>query len=153
MTKISSGNTRFYKKVFPVIWFGILTVFLIATVSTGPLEESTMLLLMPLAMGVFGFFVFKNLFWDLVDEVYDCGESLLTRNRGLEETIPLSNIMNVSASTQMTPPRVTLRLVVPSNFGTEIAFSPAKPFSINPCAKSEIVEDLIVRVDRARTRR
>lgn len=153
MTKISSGNTRFYKKVFPVMWFGILTVFLIAAVSTGALEESMMLLLVPLAMGVFGFFFFKNLFWDLADEVYDCGDSLLIRYRGQEETIPLSNIMNVSASTQMNPPRVTLRLVVPNNFGTEIAFSPAKPFSINPFAKSEIVEDLIVRVDRARTRR
>jgi hypothetical protein len=98
MTKISSGNTRFYKKIFPVMWFGILTVFLIATVSTGALEESTMLLLVPLAMGVFGFFF-------------------------------------------------------PNNFGTEIAFSSAKPFSINPFARSEIVEDLIVRVDRARTRR
>jgi hypothetical protein len=41
----------------------------------------------------------------------------------------------------------------PNNFGTEIAFSSAKPFSINPFARSEIVEDLIVRVDRARTRR
>ncbi len=153
MTTISSGNTRFYKNVSPVLWFGILAVFLIAAMGTGSLEGSAMLLLMPLAMGVFGFFFFKNTFWDLADEVYDCGDSLLIWNRGQEEAIPLSSIMNVSASTQMNPPRVTLRLVVPSTFGTEIAFSPAKPFSFNPFAKSEIVEDLLVRVDRARTSR
>jgi hypothetical protein len=153
MTKISSGNTRFYKKVFPAMWLGILTVFLIVAVGTGAPEESATFLLIPLAMGVFGFFFFKNMLWDLVDEVYDCGDSLLIRNRGQEESIPLSNIMNVNALTQMNPPRVTLRLVVPSNFGAEITFSPAKRFSLNPFAKNEIAEELIVRVDRARARR
>jgi hypothetical protein len=64
----------------------------------------------------------------------------------------LSNIMNVSSSTFMNPPRVTLKLVRPSKFGREIAFSPASKFTLNPFAKNEIAEDLMDRAYRARTR-
>jgi hypothetical protein len=66
--------------------------------------------------------------------------------------VPLSNIMNVSASTNMNRPQVTLRLVKPGKFGSEVSFSPPSRFSFNPCAKHPIVEDLIVRVDEARRR-
>jgi hypothetical protein len=91
--------------------------------------------------------------WDLVDEVYDCGDTLLVRNRGQEAMIPLSNIMNVNVSTFMNPPRVTLKLATPSILGPEITFSPAQRFSFNPFARNESMEQLIVRVDRARSRR
>jgi hypothetical protein len=95
----------------------------------------------------------KKLFWDLADEVYDCGDSLLIRNRGEEERVSLSNIMNVSISPVMNPPRVTLRLVTPSKFGNEVAFLPIVGFTLNPFAKNQVVEDLIVRVDQARSKR
>ena len=58
--------------------------------------------------------------------------------------------MNVSASTMVNPPRVTLRLVQPGKFGSEVVFSPKTGFTLNPFAKSEVAEDLIERVDRAR---
>jgi hypothetical protein len=61
--------------------------------------------------------------------------------------------MNVSASTNMNPPRITLRLVQPGKFGSELAFSPTMSFTLNPFAKSGVAEDLIVRVDKARSRR
>lgn len=107
----------------------------------------------PVAMAVIGFMVMKKLVWNLVDEVYDCGEFLLIKNRGEQERVLLSNIMNVSASTMMNPPRITLRLVNPGKFGNEIAFSPTTPFSFNPFAKNPVAEGLIVRVDRARASR
>ena len=153
MKKISADNTRFYKRIFPMMWFGILAVFLVVAIRTGGIEEDNFFLLVPLGMGVFGFFFFKNLLWDLADEVHDCGDSLLIRSGGQEETIPLSNIMNVNSSVQVNPPRVTLKLVVPSTFGNEITFVPARRFSFNPFAKFEIVDDLIIRVDRARSQR
>jgi len=56
--------------------------------------------------------------------------------RGVEEDIPLSN-----------------RLVTPGKFGTELSFSPIRRFWLNPFAKNPFGEDLIVRVDRARSRR
>ena len=104
-------------------------------------------------MAVFGYFIMKKLVWDLVDEVYDAGDYLLVKNRGNEAQVLLANIMNVSATTYMNPPRIVLRLREPSNFGSEIAFSPASRFTLNPFAKNLVAEDLIVRVDRARGNR
>ena len=153
MNKISSRWTYFHKKAFPTIWFGFLAFFVVSTLLSGAAEADLMFLVIPFLMAIFGYFFMKKLVWDLVDEVYDCGDSLLIRNRRSEERIPLSNIMNVSVSTLMNPPRVTLRLVKPGALGEEIAFSPISQSSLNPFAKSEVAEDLMVRVDRARSKR
>ena len=99
---------------------------------------------------VIGFFLMKKLIWSLVDEVHDGGDYRLVRKGGDEERVPLSNIMNVNASTNMNPPRVTLRLVKPGRFGSEVSFVLPRRFSFNPFAKHPVVEDLIVRVDKAR---
>jgi len=53
----------------------------------------------------------------------------------------------------MNPPRVTLRLVKAGRFGSEVTFTPPMRFRFNPFAKPPIVEELIVRVDRARRER
>ena len=153
MTKISSSLTWFNKRVFPLLWFGLLVFFVAVTTLVGGGKKDPLFLVIPIVMSVIGFFVMKKFVWDLVDEVYDCGDFLLVRNRGDEATIPLSTIMNVSASTNQNPPRITLRLVEPSTFGNEIAFSPISGFTLNPFAKNRIAEDLIVRVDQARSRR
>lgn len=153
MTKISSKFTFFHKKWFPLLWFGFLAVFVTLALTNGALEKNPMFLVGPIVMAVIGLFVMKKLVWDLVDEVYDCGEFLLIKNRGEEDRVPLSNIMNVNASTMINPPRITLRLVNPGKFGNEIAFSPLTSFTFNPFAKNQVAEGLIVRVDRARTNR
>lgn len=95
----------------------------------------------------------KKLVWDLVDEVYDCGDYLLIKNGEDDIQVPLSEIINVSASVLVNPPRVTLRLAKPGKLGDEISFSPIKRFTLNPFARNEIVDNLIVRVDQARYRR
>lgn len=107
-------------------------------------------LVMPIFIGVIGFMVMKKLIWDLVDEVHDGGDYLLIRKGSEEERVPLKNIINVSASTNTNPPRITLRLLKPGKFGPEITFSPQLKFSLNPFAKNPIVDELIVRVDAAR---
>jgi hypothetical protein len=148
--KISSSATMFHKKLFPIFWFGFLTFFVVLMLR-GPVARGEWILLLgPLAMGVFGFVIMKKLVWILVDEVHDGGDHLLVRNGSEQERVPLSNIMNVSASIHAKPPRVTLRLVKPGKFGPEITFSPKFPLTLNPFAKNPIVEDLIVRVDKAR---
>jgi hypothetical protein len=153
MTKISSGMMTFHKKVFPAIWFGFLGLFLVVGTLTKASTESPLFLIVPLMMGFFGFILMKNLLWNLVDEVWDCGDYLLIRNGDDEESIQLSNIMNISVSTATNPPRITLRLTYPSRFGNEIAFSPLMKFTLNPFAKNPIAEDLIARVDRAQSGR
>jgi hypothetical protein len=150
MVKIS-GSMTFSKKVFPIIWFGFLAVFVVTGLTRGELEsEAWGMVIMPLLMAVFGFFIMKKVVWDLMDEVHDGGDFLLIRKGGEEERVPLSNIMNVSASTNMNPPRITLRLVKPGRFGSEVSFSPPQRFSFNPFAKHPLVDELIVRVDKAR---
>lgn len=153
MTRISSQLTRFYKYVFPVVWFGFLAAFLVTTIASGATTRQPFLPLVPCFLAIFGFFIFRRLIWNLADLVQDGGDYLLVKYRGYEERIPFTNIMNVSATTNRNPPRITLRLVSPGPFGSELSFSPIKPFSLNPFAKNPIAEDLIVRVHNAQTRR
>jgi hypothetical protein len=152
MTKISSGYTALHKILFPLIWFGFIAFFIIAVLTSDAPEADPMLLVIPVALAVFGYFFFKHLLWDLADEVFDCGDYLLVRNRGAEEKVPLTNILNVNATTLMNPPRITLRLVEPGRLGAEVTFSPARGISLNPFARDAVAEDLMVRVHRAKVR-
>jgi hypothetical protein len=151
--KISSRVTVFHKRIFPLLWFGFLAFFLVALVFNGAMQKAPMIVLAPLVMAVFGYVLMKKLVWNLADEVYDGGDSLLVRIRGEEEMIPLSNIMNVSASPSANPQTITLRLVTPGKFGSDVAFSPVTGWTLNPFARNPVADDLIVRVDAARSRR
>lgn len=153
MKRISSGSTFVSKKVFPVVWFGFLAFFTAVVFLGSRRTLAPSFLPVPVFMAIAGFLVMKRFVWDLADEVYDCGDYLLIRNRGEQDNVLLSNIMNVSASTFTNPPRLTLRLVNPGKFGRDISFSPVRQFTMNPFAKNEIYEDLVVRVDRARSKR
>ncbi len=150
MTRISSGSTFLYKRIFPIFWFGILAFFVVTFASSGAFKYDLTFLILPCVMGVFGFVMMKKLIWDLVDEVYDGGDFLVVKNRGDEERIALSDIVNVSAAVFMNPPRVTLRLARPSKFGEDIVFSPVTGLRLFPFGKIAVVEDLITRVDQAR---
>ena len=151
MTLISSRMTFYSKRVFPVIWFGFLAVFILTAVAaSGGRGFQPAFLIIPLFMAVFGFFLFKKLVFDLVDEVWDAGTELVIKNKGQIERIPLSNIMNVSYMNLSNPPRVTLTLRTPGLLGKEVTFSP--PVRWIPFARSPIVDQLIERIDAARSR-
>jgi len=152
--RISSRWTYFHKRVFPVVWFGFLAIFALTSGAfTGKSGEfDFMFIVVPIGMMIFGYFLFKKLTFDLVDEAWDAGEYLVLKNKGIEEMVRLENIMNVSASTFTNPPRVTLMLRTPSRLGNEITFSPPTPFTLNPFKKNPIIDELIQRVDRARKR-
>jgi hypothetical protein len=153
MRRISSRMTFFYKRIFPVFWFGFLILFLIIAVPLvfgrardGP--PPFPFLIVPLIMMGFGYFVMKKLVFDLVDEVWDDGETLLIRNRGQEERVALRDIKNISYSTVINPPRVTLSVRQPTIFGDQIAFM--APVRFVPFTTSPLINELIERVDRAR---
>ena len=150
MQRISSRSTFFSKRVFPLIWFGFLTIFIIAPL-LGKKPEGTLsagIFIMPIFMAIFGYFLMKKLVFDLADEVLDDGDSLVVRFGSDQERIQLCEIMNVSYSYMSNPARVTLTLRTPGRFGKEISFSPPQRFV--PFAKSAIVADLIDRIDAAR---
>ena len=106
MRRISSDWTFFYKRVFPVLWFGFLAVFVGIGVVNG---QGLFIVIVPIAMIGFGYFIMQKLVFDLVDEVCDDGDALVVKNRGQEQRIALADIKNVNYSPFVSPPRVTCR--------------------------------------------
>jgi hypothetical protein len=153
MRLISSKMTFFNKRVFPAIWFGFLAVFIGLALFSGAARNPASLLpvlIAPAIMIVFGYVIMKKLVFDLADEVWDDGDSLVVKNNGQEQRIALSDIKNVSYSPFVNPPRVTLSLRRPTVFGDEITFS--APVRLVPFSKSPVITDLIERVDLARSK-
>jgi hypothetical protein len=151
MRRISSSMTFFYKRIFPFIWFGILLGVIAVSLLAGPQPDAASalpFLIAPLAMAFVGYILFKKLIFDLVDEVFDEGDSLLVRNGTQEEHIALSDIMNVNYAALVSPPRVTLSLRRPSSFGDKITF--CAPVRFVPFATSPVIDEVIQRVDAAR---
>lgn len=99
-------------------------------------------------MAVIGYFIMKNLVFDLMDEAYDEGSSLLFKNNGKSVRVSLADIKNVSYTVVINPPRVTLSLRCKTEFGDELTFSP--PGSIIPFKKNKDILELIDRIDRAK---
>lgn len=153
MTQISSDATFFYKRVFPIIWLGIVLFIALSGSRAGTYPNDITVLVGPAVILVIGFIVMKLFVWDLVDKVMDCGNYLLVTRHGEELRVPLSSIMNVNVSARSNPKRVTLRLVSAGKFGDEIAFMPPMGIRLNPFAKDPILENLIVRIDQARATR
>jgi hypothetical protein len=153
VTQISSRLTFFYKRVFPIFWFGFLTLFMIGPTavswSSGQ-SPQPMFFIMPIIMMVVGYAIMKKMVFNLVDEVFDVGEALLVKNGSQQEQIPLSDITNISYAQMMNPPQVTLSLRQPTSFGDKVTF--CAPTRLIPFATSPVVDDLIKRVDAARRR-
>jgi hypothetical protein len=153
MPLISSKITFFYKRIFPIVWFGILAVFFLVGLSKGLAADpisNLPFLIVPLVMAIFGYQIMKRMTFNLVDQVFDLGDALLVRSGGQEERIALADIKNVNFFPYMSPPQVTLALRRPSVFGDTIAF--CAPARIMPLSPSPMIEKLIDRIDAARRR-
>ena len=148
MQRISSRATFWYKRIFPALWFGLLAAFVVGLLING--VPDPMLIIVPVAMMIFGFVFMKKLVFDLVDEVLDAGDALVVRNGSQEERIALSDIMNVNYTPLLNPPRVTLSLRRPTMFGTQVTF--CAPVRFVPFTTSPIIDELIQRIDTARRR-
>jgi len=152
MVRLSSKNTFFLKRVFPVIWFAFPVVFLASLLlaKPGPHPPALGAYLVPLAVAGAGFFIMRRFVFDLADSVWDDGDALVVKNRGWEERVALANIMNVGWA-PTNPPRITLTLREPCRFGREVVFSPpSQAFLFGRPPK--VARELIERVDAARPR-
>jgi len=148
MVKIS-GSTFYFKILFPTFWFGFLGFFMLVPILSGGLIESFFhSVIMPLVMATFGFFIFKNLVWDLVDEVYDSGDSLLFRKGSKEQIVKLCEIINISDSQFTFPERITISLRNEGPLGKDLVFRP--PLRYFTFTKNKLVRELIERVDKAK---
>lgn len=158
MRRLSSSSTYFYKRIFPVLWFGFLLVFLaIALWGTQHTNTSVQpqqlvpFLLAPVFMAGVGFFIFRKLIHDLVDEVWLDGDYLIVKNRGEQRRVALSDVMNVNATTMTNPRRITVMLRTDSRYGRSFSFMPASPRGFLSAFKPDpIATELIERVDALR---
>ncbi len=158
MRRLSSTSTGFYKRVFPVLWFGFISLFFVLSLWARFHPESVrgrppepMFLLMPLLMATIGYFVFRRLIFDLVDEVWLDGDWLVVSNRGEKRRVALGDVMNVNATTTTNPRRITLMLRTESRFGSSLSFIPASPRGLMSLFKPDpIATELIKRVDAIR---
>jgi hypothetical protein len=150
MKRLSSQWTFFYKRMFPVIWFGFIALFVLLPWTNRRQTQGMPLpvFIVPVVMAVFGYLLFRRLLFDLVDEVWDDGHALIVRNGGVEQRIPLQTIINVGFSTMTRPERVTLRLREAGPLGADVTFMP--PARFMPFTRNPIIDELIERVDRAR---
>ncbi|MGY8818977.1 MAG: hypothetical protein ACKVLM_06185 [Pseudomonadales bacterium] len=113
------------------------------------MNESFMLLAISFFMAVLGYLFFKNNLWNLADEVFDDGGSLLFYMNGKEQRVKLSEIININHTQMGSVERVVLKVRAGGAVGSELAFTP--PMRFNPFSKNAMITDLIERVDRART--
>ncbi len=152
MKRISNPFT-FALKMLPFLICGFSAFIAVLVLMNGALQKAPMFLVFPCVVAVGGYYVWKVNIRDLMDEVYDCGDYLLVKKRGEEDTVLLSNINYVNFSTDRrgAQRRIHLRLDTPGKFGTEISFAP--PPNIFFPRRNEIAEDLVVRADKARSAR
>ena len=153
--RISSGSTFFYKRLFPVFWFGGLGLFLLIglfgmrSVPGLPLP----FVFMPPLIMVVGYLVIRLLLKDLMDEVWDNGSELLVVNEGHVEHVPLSGIVNIDYSGLTNPKRTTLRLRQAGRWGDKLSFIPVRGRRyLFGLMGNETIDDLIRRVDAMRQR-
>src|ERR1700722_9228182 len=130
MKKIST-NYEFSFKLFPFMFYGMIGFVFLMLLISGAFKKDPILLLIFTVMPVVGYFYWKLSIRDLMDEVFDCGDSLLVRKNGEEDRIPLANIMNVSFTRANKTSRIILTLVTPGKFGAEIMFAPPPEIYFN----------------------
>ncbi len=106
------------------------------------------LIVVPVFMAVFGYFMMKKFLFDLIDEVCDEGSMLLFKNNGKEVRVNLKDIKNVSYSTMANPPRVTVSIRYKTELGSDLSFLP--PLSFVPFKRNSDIDELIDRIDIAR---
>ena len=151
MQLMSSKMTFFYKRIFPVIWFGFLAVFFLGALIQGLAAPSIAFLpfvVVPVVLAIVCYQFMKRMAFNLVDEVLDLGDALLVRSGGREERVALADIKNVNFFPYMSPPQVTLSLRRPSLFGDAIVF--CAPLRLLPLSRNPTIEKLIDRIDAAR---
>ena len=151
--RISSRQTFFVKRVFPVLWFGMVVLSLAAGLACARAGKAVPapVFIVPLLLFVVGYAVMRRLVHDLADEVFDEGDALRVRFGSDEERIALADIINVGYTQFVNPPRITLTLRQPGRFGREVSFSPPQSF-FAPFVRNRLASELIERVEAARRR-
>ena len=147
MKKIS--GPLFLKKLIPRFFFGILAFMYVQFLISGATSWVGLLIVSSIFVGmtVFAYILQKAIFRDLVDEVYDDGESLLLRKDGIDRRVMLKDICYIYYPVFSSPQRVFLQIRSDLRKGKELAF--LAPPSWNPFYRSRDINDLKKRIESA----
>ena len=151
--RVSSRQTFFLKRIFPVVWFAIAAATgaaALAGLRAGS-RVPPVAFVAPLLLLVLGYALLRQLVFDLADEVYDTGDALVVRFGADEQRIPLEDIINVNCTQFVNPTRITLTLRHAGRFGREISFAPQRKL-LGAFARNAYARELIERVEAARRR-
>jgi len=143
MKLISSKLTFFIKNILPLLlcaW--VLGIGIFAYIDTKNLAALFIAAIPAISAVILG----KIYLHPLMDEVYDCDDSLLMKRGDESETIPFMEIVNISYDPRYKTLMVRLRNK--SKFGDNPAFIPV--LKIHMSEKNETFEDLIAKVDSVR---
>lgn len=151
MERISSRQTFFLKRIFPVLWFAIVAGFLLAIAASvyASRPVPVVVWIVPVLLLAAGYLILRHLILDLMDEVWDAGDELIVKNRGEQARIPLADVVNVDLQWMSNPNRITLTLRQPCRFGKQVSFCP-KGLYVFPFGKNPLAGVLVSRIDAAR---
>ncbi|MEH6420233.1 hypothetical protein [Pseudomonas sp. CGJS7] len=144
MRLLSSSATAFIKRAYPVFFFGLPTILLIAFSSAGGWLPQALLFVPVIALLVL--VVCWLSIWDVVDEVVDEGDRLLIRKGQVKDCVLLANVIFIEVTRNKNPTRLKLHLAVPGRLGQKIVFIPQGTQWI-PFARHPLAKELETRID------
>lgn len=126
MRRISSALTWWHKKGFPIAWVLFCSIFVLIAVRealNGKLPFPVVLI--PIGLIAFMFILGWCLkLFQLLDEVFLSEDTVVVRKKDAEDSFPITNIINVTASEMSNPETITLTLREACRFGRELVFLP-----------------------------
>jgi hypothetical protein len=153
MKKISSQSTIVNKYLYPLILLGLVTFIIIKAITIDdPQHPREGAFFFVICFSTICFFIYKDTIYPLADEVYDCGDHLLAKRRGVEVKIHLSDIKNVSYSREQMP-TITLSLRKETALGRHLLFAPqfsGLTKALSHLRLHPVAEDLIDRIESKR---
>lgn len=155
MTTISSGWTRYYKRILPAIWLGIIALWTAIMAGIGRsgealVHDGALMIVLPIAMVVVAGLIARKVLWSCADEVVDAGDRLLVRRGSRRTEITFDEIESVRSSILMKPHRITLRLRSPGELGRDVTFIPEGDTKYQPFSRSRLEIELGRRAEDAR---
>jgi hypothetical protein len=142
--KLSSDRTVFFKRLFPLAWYGICAVALYAQMRSYDGDGRTLMFaVIPLVCAIIGYFVFRTFFAPLLDELYDEGDFLRIIIVEEETHVSVRDIVGVKYHKIFNPKVVELTMQ-PGHKPEVLKFLPRQSyFSIEPVPE---VVDLMERI-------
>jgi hypothetical protein len=149
MQRLSHFTTPIYKAAARVVPLAVAAYAASAAMYRAFASQPLLVpeVLAPLAVAGVLYLAFRVLVADLADVVMEVNDELILTYGKTKVSVPLVHIMKITESVGVSPSCATLHLSEPSELGSLLSFSPARPGAIGG---SPVVKALQARVEAAR---